>query len=453
MDNQNLVPKHWCNFVSDYPDLYRETKLNPIKKNLLPEIKSNSLPKQPLSLLKQSHNLVDSNILIPEEIRNKYLVYRPTPFKRAVNLEKFLSCQAKIYYKFEGTNIAGSHKLNTAIAQGYYYQKADIRHVITGTGAGQWGTAIAYACKLFGLKCTVFMVNVSLKQKPQRKALMELYGATVYESPSTKTKLGLKIRNECPDHHGSLAIATGEAIELTNELEHAQFAVGSGENSVLLHQTVIGNEVLNQLQELNIFPDKIYACVGAGSNFCGISFPLFRHARLHNKRCEFIAVEPIGCPKLTRGIFAFDLNDFSGITSYAKMYTLGSKYLAPPIHAGGLRYHGTAELLSALYSRNLVKACAISQQKSLAAGLLFAELEGILPAPESAYAIAGAIEDIEKDPLKPDTIVINISGHGLFDLHSYEQYQQNNLPNDEPNELEIEESLSALKKINAEFGL
>ena len=449
MDNDRLVPTHWCNILCDFPELYQASMFDPAKKNKTSVPLGNRLPKQPLSLLKQSHNLNDDSILIPEEIRRNYQVYRPTPFKRAHNLERSLDCKTEIYYKYEGANIAGSHKLNTAIAQVYYYKNAGIQHIVTGTGAGQWGTAIAYACKLFGLKCTVFMVKVSLQQKPMRKTLMELYGATVYESPSQETSLGQRIRKEDPNSHGSLAIATGEAIELISKTENAQFAVGSGENSVLLHQTVIGNEVLNQMDELNIFPDKVYACVGAGSNFCGISFPLLRYAQYHKKTCDFIAVEPVACPKLTRGIYALDVNDFSGMTTFSKMYTLGSSYMAPPIHAGGLRYHGTSEFLSALYDKDMIKACAVSEKASLAAGILFAENEGILPAPESAYAIAAAIADINKNKNLNSKIVINISGHGLFDLNSYELYKNNMLSNDIPDEHNIESSIEVLKKLNA----
>jgi tryptophan synthase beta chain len=424
-----LIPTYWCNLLADFPDLYQSTLIDPSIRLSLPAATKKVFPKLPLNLLKQSHNVTDANIFIPEPIRKMYATYRPTPFRRAMLLEKALETRTHIYYKFEGSNISGSHKLNSAIAQAYYYKLAGVKHLITGTGAGQWGTAIAYACQLFGLECTVFMVDVSLRQKPQRKKMMELFGATVHESPSTITELGLKTLSE-KNSQSSLAIATGEAIELTNKIDGAQFAVGSGENNVLLHQTIIGNEVLNQMESLNIFPDKVYACVGAGSNFGGIAFPLLRHAQLHNKHCEFIAVEPVACPKLTKGIYAIDLNDFSGASPYSKMYTLGSQFIVPAIHAGGLRYHGTSAFLSALYANHYIKACAISQEKSLAAGLLFAKHEGILPAPESAYAIAAAIDDIEKNSLRDGNIIINISGHGLFDIAAYEQYQENKLPPD-----------------------
>lgn len=420
---ENQLPTHWCNFLCDYPSLYQFTTFHPDKKIRMRPVVSHTLPKQPLSLLKQSHNLRDTDIAIPEEIQAIYRTYRPTPFKRAVQLEKALQSKVKIYYKFEGANIAGSHKLNTAIAQAYYYQQSGIKHIVTGTGAGQWGTAMAYACHLFGLKCTIFMVNISLQQKPLRKTLMSLYGATVYESPSDMTVLGQKVRKETPNSHGSLAIATGEAIEWVSKNQNAQFAVGSGENSVLLHQTIIGNEVLQQMEALQFFPDKVYACVGAGSNFCGISLPLMRYAKKNQKDCEFIAVEPLECPKLTQGYYGLEVNDFSDTPKYSKMHTLGSSFIAPPIHAGGLRYHGTSEILSALYDRKFVTACAISEQIALQSGWLFSQTEGILPAPESAYAIAAMISDIRQEKINGATVLVNISGHGLYDLAAYEQYQ------------------------------
>ena len=417
---KKILPSHWCNFLCDYPELYQMTTFHPDKKEQQASTLLRSLPRQPLSLLRQSHDLCNDNIQIPEEIQAVYQTYRPTPFKRAIQLERALQTTANIYYKFEGANIAGSHKLNTAIAQAYYYLQAGIKHVVTGTGAGQWGTAMAYACNLFGLECTIFMVSVSLQQKPMRQSLMSVYGATVYESPSDVTNLGRRVRDENPYSLGSLAIATGEAIEWASQISDAQFAVGSGENSVLLHQTIIGNEVLNQLDSLQCFPDHVYACVGAGSNFCGISMPLMRYAKQHQKQCEFVAVEPLECPKLTQGHFVIEKNDFSDDPRYSKMYTLGSSFVAPPIHAGGLRYHGTSEMLSALYDKKYVTARAISEQDSLDSGLLFSKKEGILPAPESAYALAAMIDDVRQGKMEGKNLLVNISGHGLYDLTAYE---------------------------------
>ncbi|MEL0638666.1 TrpB-like pyridoxal phosphate-dependent enzyme [Marinomonas sp. TI.3.20] len=438
MDN-NLVPKKWCNLLKDFPSLYNES----IHENKDLNLNGvGALPRQPLSLLRQSHNTDDADILIPQEILDQYLLYRPTPFRRAVQLENHLNTKTKIFYKYEGANISGSHKLNSALAQAFYYKKAGYKHLVTGTGAGQWGSALAYACKVFGLKCTIFMVDVSLNQKPQRRDLMELYGATVYSSPSTETKVGLDAIKKGYKNTGTLAIATGEAIIFTKNFSDAQFAVGSGENNVLLHQTIIGNEVLNQLEELDIFPDRVYACVGAGSNFAGIAFPILRYSKSHNKNCKFIAVEPIACPKLTRGIYTTDINDFSGTTPLSKMYTLGSKYNSPPIHAGGLRYHGTSSFLSALYHTGFITATSISEEESLSAGLLFSQKEGILPAPESSYAIAAAIRDIHDNSKLDESIIINISGHGLYDMLSYQDYLLDRLIDDEPDEEMIKNSLS-----------
>lgn len=442
------MPKKWCNFIYDHPEFIDGNKLQNKPINNIHREKINITPKQPLSLMKQSYNVVDRYIDIPEELLQRYLAYRPTPLKRAFILEKKLNCNAHIYYKYEGANISGSHKLNTALAQAYYYKKAGVKHIVTGTGAGQWGTAIAYACKIFGLKCTVFMVNVSLNQKPQRKVMMELFGATVYESPSKVTKLGQKVLADNVKHPGSLAIATGEAIEVSSNEKYAQFAVGSGENNVLLHQTIIGQEAIEQMKTFNEFPDQVIACMGAGSNFGGIALPFYRQSKENNVDCSLIAVEPQVCPKLTRGKYAYDINDFSGTTPVSKMYTLGNKYVVPEIHAGGLRYHGTSEFLSAMYHHKLFSAKAVSQNQSLQAGILFSECEGILPAPESAHAIAIAIENALHHPKekKPINILVNISGHGYLDLLAYEQYSNGSIADDQLDEKLIKFSLAGLNE-------
>ncbi|MBY0345705.1 MAG: TrpB-like pyridoxal phosphate-dependent enzyme [Neisseriaceae bacterium] len=308
------IPTEWCNFLYDHPEFVINERMTSksSEKNLLKHV--NIAPKQPLSLMKQSYNTDDAYINIPHEIWQQYQSYRPTPLRRAFNLEKRLNCNAHIYYKYEGANASGSHKLNTAIAQVYYYKKAGVKHIVTGTGAGQWGTAIAYACKLFDLKCTVFMVNISLNQKPQRRELMESLGATVYSSPTNLTEVGRKTLLVDNKHPGSLAVATAEAIEVAGKEPYTQFSVGSGENCVLLHQTIIGQEALEQMQSYNEFPDQVIACMGAGSNFGGITLPFYRYAKLHKKNCLLVAAEPNACPKLTRGKYAFEINDFSGST-------------------------------------------------------------------------------------------------------------------------------------------
>jgi len=419
MTSDSFVPKTWCNLLYDYPNLYREMQLD--KNTIDVREKTKFFPKQNLSLLRQSHNLSEADITIPEVVYQQYLTYRPTPFRRAINFERMLGSKAKIFYKYEGANISGSHKLNSAIAQAYYYKQAGIQHLVTGTGAGQWGSALAYACKIFDLKCTIFMVDISYDQKPQRPNMMQLFGADVYRSPSTKTKIGMTQQQNYAAQPSSLAIATAEAIEYADTLKDAKFAVGSGETCVLLHQTIIGNEVLKQAENMDIFPDRVYACVGAGSNFCGISFPLMRYARTHHRSCEFIAVEPVDCPKLTKGKYTIAANDFSEGAPYSKMYTLGIDFVAPPIHAGGLRYHGTSDFLSILYHHKLISARAISQPASLAAGLLFGECEGVLPAPESAYALGALVEDLRQGLGENQNFLVNISGHGMFDMKCYQK--------------------------------
>lgn len=439
---------HWCNFLVDFG--YLQDKENGIVNFKNFEKSLSVAPKQPLALLKQSNNYSDKDIPIPDELIKLYEAYRPTPLRRAFNLEKNLSTNAKIYYKYEGANISGSHKLNTALAQAFYYKKAGVKHLVTATGAGQWGSAIAYACKLFDLECTIFMVGISLRQKPQRRVMMELYGAKVCESPSNITDVGRNAQLSDPEKIGSLAIATGEAIEMANKNSNAKFAVGSGENSVLLHQTIIGLEAIKQLSEHNESPDYIIGCMGAGSNFGGIALPFMRLFKESGGKCKFIAAEPVACPKLTRGKYAYDINDFSGTTPLSKMFTLGSQYLAPGIHAGGLRYHGTSELLSALYANKYFDAVAIPQTDALRAGLLFSESESILPAAESAHAIASAINIINASPIfsTPPTILINISGHGYFDLLAYDEFKNGKVDDAYPNETMIENSLRALNDFN-----
>ncbi|MHB1948952.1 MAG: TrpB-like pyridoxal phosphate-dependent enzyme [Gammaproteobacteria bacterium] len=443
MNKVDNIPTSWCNFLYDYPEFISKHKtVEDLQKNR----KVNIAPKQPLSLMRQSINTQDEYIIIPEELLSFYQAYRPTPLRQAHRLQKKLDCNANIYYKFEGANVSGSHKLNTALAQVYYYKKAGVKHIVTGTGAGQWGTAIAYACQQFGLKCTIFMVNSSLRQKPMRKTFIELFGATIHESPSIHTNVGRQIISKNKNHPGSLAVATAEAIEMANEIEKAQFAVGSGENSVLLHQTIIGEEALLQLQDAGVFPDQVVACMGAGSNFAGIALPIHRYAKKNRLDCSLIAAEPIACPKLTRGKYSLEVNDFSGTTPISKMYTLGKKFTAPEIHAGGLRYHGTSEFLSAMYHQNLFSAMAVGQIQSLKAGLLFLECEGILPAPESAHAVSVAIENALKHPKdkKPLNILINISGHGNLDILAYEQCANGTITDCLPDEEMLSESLSDL---------
>jgi tryptophan synthase beta chain len=442
----------WCNFLHDFPDYYEESTVAP--DHFADVAGVNVLPQQPLSLMKQSNDTTRADVAIPAEVQAIYATYRPTLLRRAHRLEERLGTTARIYFKYEGANVSGSHKLNSAIAQAYYYKKAGVKHLITGTGAGQWGTALAYACKQFGLRCTVFMVGISYRQKPQRPTIVELFGGEIHESPSPLTKTGRDAMKRDPDRIGSLAVATGEAIEMAREMkDSARFAVGSGETCVLLHQTVIGNEAVGQMQALGDFPDYVVACMGAGSNFAGVGMPFLRAAKAMGRKTELVAAEPVACPKLTRGDYLFDINDFSGTTPVTRMYTLGSRFLAPGIHAGGLRYHGTSAFLSALYAHKGFSARAISQPDALGAGILFADCEGIIPAPESAHAIAAAIEIAREHKSGPArTILINISGHGLFDLAGYEEAKRGALANDAPDEAMIAASLGAARAKNEDLA-
>ncbi|HET7717846.1 MAG TPA: TrpB-like pyridoxal phosphate-dependent enzyme [Bauldia sp.] len=438
----------WCNFLYDFPEYYRESTVTP--DHFADVAGVNVLPQQPLSLMKQSNDTSRADVEIPAPVRDLYATYRPTLLRRAHRLEERLGTTARIYFKYEGANVSGSHKLNSAIAQAHYYKKAGVKHLITGTGAGQWGTALSYACKQFGLRCTVFMVGISYRQKPQRRTIVELFGGEIHESPSPMTRTGREAMERDPERIGSLAVATGEAIEMARELkDSARFAVGSGETCVLLHQTVIGNEAVRQMTALGDFPDYVVACMGAGSNFAGVGMPFLRAAKATGRRTELVAAEPVACPKLTRGDYLFDINDFSGTTPVTRMYTLGSRYLAPPIHAGGLRYHGTSAFLSALYAHGVFSARAIAQTDALGAGILFADCEGIIPAPESAHAIAAAMEIAREHKTGPGrAILINISGHGLFDLAGYEEAKRGALKDDRPEESLIAASLGAARARN-----
>lgn len=442
----------WCNFLHDFPEYYEESTVTP--DHFAEATGVNVLPQQPLSLMKQSNDTTRADVAIPAEVQAVYATYRPTLLRRAHRLEERLGTSVRIYFKYEGANVSGSHKLNTAIAQAWYYKKAGVKHLITGTGAGQWGTALSYACKQFGLRCTVFMVGISYRQKPQRRTIVELFGGEIHESPSPLTRTGRDAMQRDPDRIGSLAVATGEAIEMARELkDSARFAVGSGETCVLLHQTVIGNEAVRQMAALGDFPDYVVACMGAGSNFAGVGMPFLRAAKEMGRTTELVAAEPVACPKLTRGDYLFDINDFSGTTPVTRMYTLGSHFLAPGIHAGGLRYHGTSAFLSALYAHRGFSARAISQPDALGAGILFADCEGIIPAPESAHAIAAAIEIAREHGDGPaHTILINISGHGLFDLAGYEEARRGALPDDTPDEAMIAASLGAARARNEDVA-
>lgn len=440
------IPSQWYNIVADLPNkpmpiLHPGTK-QPIKEEDLYPIFAKELSHQEL-------NQTDLWIDIPEEVREKYKIYRPTPLIRAYELEKALDTPAHIYYKNESVSPAGSHKLNTALAQAYYCKKEGITNITTETGAGQWGTALALAAKFFGLELTVYMVKISYEQKPYRRSLMQLWGAQVIPSPSNTTKAGQKILAERPNYMGSLGTAISEAIELATEKPNCKYTLGSVLNHVSLHQTVIGLEAEKQMEIAGEYPDIVIGCFGGGSNFSGISFPFIRHNIRNGKKTRFIAAEPTSCPKLTRGIFEYDFGDEAGYTPLLPMFTLGHNFAPAHIHAGGLRYHGAGTIVSQLMKDNLMEAVDIDQLDSFKAGLLFAQTEGIVPAPESAHAIAATINEAlkAKEEGTPKTILFNLSGHGFLDMSAYDQYLSGELTNYTLTEEEITRNVNKLEHL------
>jgi tryptophan synthase beta chain len=386
-------------------------------------------PLFPMELIKQEVSLSEF-IPIPAEVKAIYSLYRPSPLIRARRFEKYLDTPAHIYFKYEGVSPVGSHKPNTAIAQAYYNKKEGIERLTTETGAGQWGSALAMATNFFGLKCTIYMVRVSYQQKPYRRIMMETFGAKVYASPSSKTATGKKFLKEHPQTSGSLGMAISEAIEDAASDPKAHYSLGSVLNHVLLHQSVIGLEAKKQMEKAGEYPDIIIGCCGGGSNLAGISFP-FLAEKISGKRPKLrvVAVEPEVCPSLTRGKYAYDFGDTVGLTPLLKMYTVGHDFVPKPIHAGGLRYHGDAPLISFLYDQKIIEAVAYPQKPIFASAILFAKAEGIIPAPESAHAIKAVIDEAEKCKREKRRAVIlfNLSGHGLLDLTAYDAFKNRRL--------------------------
>ena len=413
------IPTHYYNIAPDLP-FALDPPLHPATKQ--PVNPEDMSPIFPMPLIEQEMS-PKVEIPIPDEVREAYLIYRPTPLIRATGLEKALKTPAKIYYKHEGVSPTGSHKPNTAIAQAYFNKISGTKKLVTETGAGQWGSSLAQACNLFGLGCTVYMVKVSFDQKPYRKTVMNLFGADIYSSPSNRTEAGKRILAQDPDCPGSLGIAISEAIEEALQDDTAKYSLGSVLNHVLLHQTVIGQEAKKQMELAGDYPDVIIGCHGGGSNFSGLTFPFLRD-KINGRKLEVIAAEPSSCPTLTEGKLDYDFGDNAGFTPLMKMYTLGHDFIPPSIHAGGLRYHGAAPLVSALLKNNLISAQALNQIDVFRGSTLFAQTEGIIPAPESAHAIQAAIIEAEKarEEGKEKTILFNLSGHGLLDLSAYEAY-------------------------------
>ena len=418
------VPKKWYNIVADLPMEVPAPSQTEEGKQLenLPNIFSKYVLEQEMS--------TERWIEIPKEVRKFYQkIGRPSPLFRATGLEDYLDTPAKIFYKREDTSPTGSHKLNTAIAQAYYAKKAGAERVTTETGAGQWGSALSLACSLVGLDCTVYMVRVSFDQKPYRKTIMQIYNGEINASPSDKTAFGRKILAENPEHPGTLGIAISEAVEDALNDEKVFYTLGSVLNHVLLHQTVIGLETKKQLESIDETPDVMVACVGGGSNFGGAIFPFVKDKIYGDLDCKFIAVEPKACPSLTKGEYKYDYGDTEGLTPLMKMYTLGHNFVPPSIHTGGLRYHGTSPLVALLVHEGLVEGRSVQQTDVFKSGQIFANKEGIIPAPESSHAIKVGIDEALKCKKTGEekTIVINLSGHGLLDLQGYEDFLEGKL--------------------------
>src|SRR5512133_3403527 len=436
------MPRQWYNIMADMPNKPMPP-LNPAtKKPVGPEDLAAVFP---MELIKQEVS-TERYIDIPEEVLDLYMTYRSTPLFRAVSLEKALGTRSKIYYKYEGGNYSGSHKANTAIPQAYFNKMEGIKRITTETGAGQWGSAMSFACHHFGLELLVFMVKVSFDQKPGRKLLMNTYNAKVVPSPSTMTAAGRNVLELDPNSPGSLGIAISEAMEVAVQDPYTKYSLGSVLNHVLLHQTIIGQEALLQMEKAGDYPDVVIGCFGGGSNFSGIAFPFLRENLINGKKTRLLTVEPSSCPKLSRGKFMYDFGDSAGMTPLLPMYTLGHNYIPEKIHAGGLRYHGAGVLPSQLLRDGLIEVKAKMQRECFEAGVTFARSEGILPAPESTYAIAGALDEARKADLEgvSKTILFNLSGHGHFDISAYEKYFENNLPDHELSVKEIEEAISKI---------
>jgi tryptophan synthase beta chain len=440
------MPTVWYNILADLP-FPPAPYLHPA--TLQPIGPADLAPLFPMELIKQEVSS-ERYIEIPEEVQAIYHLYRPSPLFRAHRLEKVLDTPAKIYYKYEGVSPVGSHKPNTAIAQAYYNKQEGTRRIATETGAGQWGSALAMACNFFGLECKVYMVKVSYYQKPYRRILMETFGAKVVPSPSPDTQAGRSILAQNPDSPGSLGIAIGEAVEDAATRDDTKYSLGSVLNHVLMHQTVVGQEAKQQLAKAGVYPDILIGCVGGGSNFAGFVFP-FLQDKLAGKQpaLRAIAVEPQACPSITRGVYAFDFGDTARTAPIAKMYTLGHTFVPAGIHAGGLRYHGMAPLVSLLYDKGVIEAVAVSQNPTFAAAVQFTRAEGILPAPESAHAIRVVIDEALKcrESGEAKVIAFNLSGHGHFDLGAYDQYLAGKLEDYAYPAEKVQEALTHLPKV------
>lgn len=440
------IPEAWYNVVAEMPNKPRPM-LNPATKQ--PLTAEDLFPLFSEEASRQEMNTADTWIEIPEEVRDMYKIWRPTPLVRARGLEKALDTPAHIYFKNESVSPVGSHKLNSAVPQAYYCKQQGVTNITTETGAGQWGAALSLAAKHFGLELAVYMVKVSYHQKPYRRSIMETYGAEVIASPSMSTKAGRKIITDNPNYQGSLGTAISEAVELAMSTPNCKYVLGSVLNHVSLHQTVIGLEAEKQMAMAGEYPDIVIGCFGGGSNFSGISFPFMRHNFSGERNTRFIAAEPESCPKLTRGVFQYDFGDEAGYTPLIPMLTLGHNFAPANIHAGGLRYHGAGSVVSQLKEDNLMEAVDIPQLETFAAATMFARSEGIISAPESSHAIAAAIREAKKakEAGESKVILFNLSGHGLIDMSAYDQYIAGDLANYQVSEEMVRQNTKDLEKI------
>jgi len=445
--DESRIPTTWYNLVADLPSppppVLHPGTMKPVGPDDL-------APLFPMSLIMQEVS-TDREIEIPGPVREIYKQWRPSPLYRARRLEKVLDTPARIYYKYEGVSPAGSHKPNTAVAQAFYNREAGVKRITTETGAGQWGSSLAFAGALFGIEIAVYMVRVSYDQKPYRRALMETYGARCVPSPSNETKSGRAILAKDPKHPGSLGIAISEAVELAAARDDTKYALGSVLNHVLLHQTVIGQEAMAQLEMANDYPDVIVGCTGGGSNFAGIAIPYLGAQLRGGRKARIVAVEPAACPSLTRGQYAYDFGDTAHLTPLTKMHTLGSTFTPPGFHAGGLRYHGMAPLISHIKELGLIEARAYHQTKCFEAGVQFARAEGILPAPEANHAVRGAIDEALKcrEEGVSRAILFNLCGHGHFDMQAYIDYFAGKLTDQDYDEAELAMALAGLPSVKA----
>ena len=444
--SENEMPKQWYNIQADMinkplPFLHPKTKQEMKAEDLFPIFNE--------ECSRQELNQTDQWIDIPEEVQERLLTYRCTPLVRAFALEKALDTPAHIYFKNESVSPVGSHKLNSALAQVYYCKKEGVTNITTETGAGQWGTALSYACNMFGIDAAVYMVKISFEQKPYRRSMMRVFGGQVVASPSMSTRAGKDILTATPDCNGSLGTAISEAVELATMTPNCKYALGSVLNHVSLHQTIIGLEAEKQFEMAGEYPDKVIACFGGGSNFCGLAFPFMRHNILDGYKTEFIAAEPESCPKITRGVFEYDNGDEAGYTPLLPMFTLGHKFMPANIHAGGLRYHGAGVIVSQLIKDGYIQGRDMKQTECFKAGVLFARTEGIVPAPESCHAIAATIQEATRCKIegKKEVLVFNLTGHGMLDLTSYDRYLAGDLTDYTPTDEDIKKYTSQLEHL------